>query len=384
LKWKNEVYRLRGLKFMSNKRLKELDILRAIAFIFVVAQHTLGGFSNVKGINHLEFIVMKFIYVMAKTAVPIFFFISAISLFYVYFNKFNWKNYYIKRLKYVLIPYIIWSAINMHKLGNTEGFKNFTIQLIAGNGAFHLWYMGTILRVYLFFPAILWIGKKIYLMNTKIKTSIFVGLVIIYYEVSVYQNTISDKLSLFIFKTPTEVQNRIVSISFLFWFLYFVIGIYFALNYEYFKEKVLKYKVIIIVLYFMLFIYAYLNELEIVSFIRSLSLLYTICSILVFYILSIAFIRSDKVYKTMRFIGDYSFVSYMAHIIVINEVVNRIRLKFHTQDYLVLGLLAWSITSIITPVIFSLISYIPYSQYITGIRKVPPKLIIKDSFNVSN
>lgn len=369
---------------MSNKRLKELDILRAIAFIFVVAQHTLGGFSNVKGINHLEFIVMKFIYVMGKTAVPIFFFISAVSLFYVYFNKFNWKSYYIKRLKYVLIPYIIWSAINMHKLGNADSFKNFTIQLIAGNGAFHLWYMGTILRVYLFFPAILWIGKKVYLMNSRIKTSIFVGLVIIYYEVSVYQNTISDKLSLFIFKTPTEVQNRIVSISFLFWFLYFVIGIYFALNYEYFKEKVLKYKVIIIIIYFMLFIYAYLNELEIVSFTRSLSLLYTICSILVFYILSIALVRSDKVYKTMRFIGDYSFVSYMAHIIVINEVVNRIRLKFHTQDYLVLGLLAWSITSIITPVIFSLISYIPYSQYITGNKKVPPKLIIKDSFNVSN
>jgi len=369
---------------MSNKRLKELDILRAIAFIFVVAQHTLGGFSNVKGISYLEFIVMKFIYVMAKTAVPIFFFISAISLFYVYFNKFNWKNYYIKRLKYVLIPYIIWSAINMYKLGNTDRFKNFIIQLIAGNGAFHLWYMGTILRVYLCFPAILWIGKKVYLMNTKIKTSIFVGLVIIYYQVSVYQNTISDKLSLFIFKTPTEVQNRIVNISFLFWFLYFVIGIYFALNYEYFKEKVLKYKIIIIIIYFISFTYVYLNELEIVSFARSVSLLYTISSILVFYIVSLTFIGNDKVYKTMKFIGDYSFVSYMAHIIVINEVVNRIRLKFHTQDYLVLGLLAWSITSIITPVIFSLISYIPYSQYITGTKKVQKKLTIKDSFNVSN
>lgn len=369
---------------MSDKRLKELDILRAIAFIFVVAQHTFGGFSNVKGINHLEFIIMKFIYVMAKTAVPIFLFISAVSLFYVYFKKFNWKSYYIKRLKYVLIPYIIWSAINMYKLGNKDHFKDFIVQLIAGNGAFHLWYMGLILRVYLFFPAILWTAKKVYLMNTKIKTSIFVGLVIIYYQVSMYQNIIADKVSLFIFKTPTELQNRIVSISVLFWFLYFVIGIYFVLNYEYFKEKVLKYKVIIIIVYFMSFIYVYLNELEIVSFTRSVYLLYTISSILVFYIVSIAFISSDKVYKTMRLIGDYSFVSYMAHIIVINEVVNRIRLKFHTQDYLVLALLAWSITSIITPIIFKLISYIPYSQYITGTKKVSRKPNIEGHINVSS
>lgn len=364
---------------MTNNRLKELDVLRAVAFIFVVAQHTLGGFSNVKGINHLEFIIMKFVYVMAKTAVPIFLFISAVALFYVYLNKFNWKKYYIKRLKYVFIPYIIWSAINIYKLGNTDQFKDFILQLIAGNGAFHLWYMGTILRVYLFFPIILWAGRKLYLMNGEIKTSIFIGLVIIYYEVSAYQNIIADKLSLFIFKTPTELQSRIVSISFLFWFIYFVIGIYFALDYKYFKEKVLKYKVILAIVYFSSFIYAYLNELEVVHFVRSMYLLYTMSSILFFYMISLVLISSDKIYKVMRLIGDYSFVAYMAHVIVINQVVNRIRLKYHTQDYLVLGLLAWSITSIGTPVVFWLISYIPCSQYVTGnknIKKIKYKPLI--------
>lgn len=368
---------------MTNKRLKELDILRAVAFIFVVAQHTLGGFSNIKGINYLEFTIMKFIYVVAKTAVPIFFFISAVALFHVYFNKFDWKKYYIKRLKYVLIPYIIWSAINMYKLGNTDYFKNFVVQLIAGNGAFHLWYMGTILRLYLFFPAILWSARKVYLMNTNIKTSIFIGLVIIYYEVSVYQNIIADRLSLLIFRTPTELQSRIVNISFLFWFLYIVIGIYFALGYEYFKEKVLKYKTTITVVYFILVIYAYLNELEIVGFIRIAYLLYTISSLLFFYMISLSLTSKNKIYKGMKLIGDYSFAAYMAHIVVINELVNRIRLKYHTQDYLLLGLLAWSITSIMTPIFFSLISYIPFSQFITGTKKTPIKLDIMEPFKLS-
>lgn len=369
---------------MSNKRLKELDILRAVAFIFVVAQHTLGGFSNVKGINYSEFIIMKFVYVMAKDAVQIFFFISAVGLFYVYFNKFDWKSYYIKRLKYVLIPYIIWSAINIYKLGNKDQFRDFIVQLVAGNGAFHLWYMGTILRVYLLFPAILWFVKKVYLMNAKIKTCIFIGLVILYYEVSKYQNIIADKLSLFIFKTPTEIQSRIVNISFLFWFIYFVIGIYFALNYEYFKERVLKYKKVIIIVYFISFIYAFLNELEIVHFVRSIYLLYTVISILFFYMLSLRLANNDKVYKVMRLIGNYSFVAYMAHIIFINKLVNRIRLEFHTKDYLVLGLIAWSTTSIVVPVIFSLISYIPYSEYITGAKRTRKKLMnVMDFFKLS-
>lgn len=367
---------------MNNKRLKEFDILRAIAFIFVVAQHTLGGFSNIKGISYLEFIIMKFIYVMAKTAVPIFFFISAVSLFYVYFNKFNWKTYYIKRFKYVIIPYIIWSAVNMYELGNTERFKDFIVQLIAGNGAFHLWYMGTILRVYLCFPAILCIAKKVCLLSTKIKTSIFAGLTVAYYVITIYKDDITDKLSLFIFTNPSEVQHKIVSVSVLFWFLYLVLGIYFALNYEYFKKKILEYKNIVVIIYFVLFVYAYLNEIGVIQLIKSIYILYTVFSILAFYILSVSLVDKSQIYESMKFISDYSFVSYMAHIIVINQLVNYIRIKFHTKDYLILGLLAWSITSIITPLIFSLITYIPYSQYITGTKKVPRKISIKNYFNV--
>lgn len=369
---------------MNNKRLKELDILRAIAFIFVVAQHTLGGFSNIKSISYLDFVTMKFVYVMAKTAVPIFLFISAVSLFYVYFNKFNWKNYYMKRIKYVLIPYIIWSAINMVMLGNEDRFKNFIVQLIAGNGAFHFWYMGTIIRLYLIFPIILWAAKKVYSMNIKVRASVFIGTIVMYYIVSVHQTTIADKISFFIFKNPTDLQHRIVNISILFWFLYFVMGIYFALNYEYLKKKVLEYRKSILIIYCMLFVYSYLNELDKIQFVRSLSLLYTVFSILAFYVLSDALVSNYKAYRGMKFISDYSFAAYMAHIMVINAVVNYIRLKFNNIDYLILGLLAWGITSVATPILFSLISYIPCSQYVTGVKGGWKKINIKLFLNIFN
>ena len=63
---------------MKQERLQEIDILRAIAFIFVVVQHTLGGYSNIEGIPYSSFTVMKLMYVMAKIAVPNFLFIYAI------------------------------------------------------------------------------------------------------------------------------------------------------------------------------------------------------------------------------------------------------------------------------------------------------------------
>ena len=58
--------------------------------------------------------------------------------------------------------------LNMIALGNRERFQDFIIEIIAGNGAYHLWYMGMIIRVYLFFPIILWVCTKVHLMNIKV------------------------------------------------------------------------------------------------------------------------------------------------------------------------------------------------------------------------
>lgn len=366
---------------MKRERLNEIDILRGIAFIFVVVQHTLGGFSNIKGLPYSSYTVMKIMYVMGKPAVPMFLFISAVALFYVSFNNFDWKKYYAKRIKYILIPYVIWSAINMIKLGNEERFKDFIVQVIAGNGAFHLWYMGMALGLYLIFPILLWIAKRIHSLDIKIRTSLFVLLLCLYYQISKYQSVISDNTARFIFGTPTEVQQRIINISILFWFIYFVLGVYLALNYGYIKKKLVEFKVGIYGAYGLLFIYAYLNEINKVKYVRILSLLYMIVSILAFYLISVKLVEKVKVYKAMKFIGDYSFASYMAHVIVINYVANDIMIRFNTRNYLIVGVLTLIITVVVTPVFIKLISFIPFSEYITGSKVSRKKFTIKEEYS---
>jgi len=354
---------------MKQDRLQEVDVLRAIAFICVVVQHTLGGYSNIEGIPYSSFTIMKLIYVMGKPAVPIFLFISAVALFYAHSKKFDCKSYYLKRVKYIFIPYVIWSAINMIELGNEDRFKDFFLQVIAGNGAFHLWYMGMVLGIFLIFPIILWIVKKIHLMKVKIKIGIFIFLFCLYYLLLRFQSDVSNSLGNFIFGTPTELQQRIIDISALFWYLYFLLGIYFILNYEYIKRKVIQYKGVIFVSYGFLFVYSYLNEIEKVESIKLIYLLYMVVSILVFYLVAVNLSEKNIVYKILKLIGDYSFGAYMAHIIVINYISNKIIIELDTRNYLLVGVLTLILTVIITPGLMKMISYIPYSEYITGAKR---------------
>ena len=355
-----------AINLIKKERLKELDVLRAIAFIFVVEQHTMGGYSNIKGISCFYYEIFKFFYTFAKPAVAVFLCISAISLSYVYLNEFNYKKYYIKRIKYIYIPYIIWSIIYSFNSGQANNFSNSFIQILAGNACFHLWYMGMIIRLLLYFPIILWVAKKIHNQNIKLRIVVLITLILSYYEVSKYQNIISDKLIHFIFNNPTEIQEKIVNISPLFWFLYFVLGIYICLNYENFKTKILKFKIPVMITYMLLFIYAYLNEMDKVKFVRSLSLLYFVFTILFWYILSVSLSSKIKVYNCFNFISKFSFASYLAHVLVVSRVVNDVRLYFH--DWLIVGLITWITTSLLTPLLIKFISYIPYSQFITGVN----------------
>lgn len=354
---------------MKQERLREIDVLRGIAFIFVVVQHTLGGYSNIEGIPYYSYIIMKMLYIMATPAVPIFLFISAVALFYSHFKKLDCKNYYLKRIKYILIPYIIWSAINMIKLGNEDRFKDFIIEVIGGNGAFHLWYMGMVIRIFLFFPIILWIVKKVNLLKVKYRIGIFILLSAIYYVVLKFQGDISENLGQLIFGIPTEIQQRIIDISPLFWYLYFLIGICFILNYNYFKKKIMQYKSIILASYIVLLSYSFFNEIGLIGSVKLAYLLYMIISIVIFYMAAVKLAEKNMIYEIIKIIGNYSFGAYMAHIIVVNYVSNEIIIEFETRNYLFVGVLTLIITVIVTPLFMKIISYIPFSEYVTGSKR---------------
>ncbi|WP_035293393.1 acyltransferase [Clostridium sp. KNHs214] len=357
----------------KSKRLKEIDVLRVIAFIFVVEQHSMGGYSNIKGISYSYFKIFKFVYTMAKPAAAAFFCISAITLLKSYSEKFDCKIYYTKRIKKIILPYMIWSIIFIFRYGKYEGFTNLFGQILSGNAYYHLWYMGMIMRIYLYLPIILFIANNIHNKKMGLRVLTFLTLIIGYYYISKYQNVISNKCIQTIFTNPTKVQRKFINVSPLFWYLYFVIGIYIGLNYESFKKNISKIKIPVTLIYISLLIYAYLNEIKIIKYNRCLGLLYFVFSILFWYVISLYLSNKVRIYSLFNFIGRYSFAGYIIHVPVIQRIASILMGTFHLTNWLVIGLLTWVSTSLVAPLLVKLISYIPYSELITGIKSVSKK-----------
>jgi peptidoglycan/LPS O-acetylase OafA/YrhL len=223
---------------------------------------------------------------------------------------------------FIFIPYIIWSAISMYNLAMKK-ICQFLMQLIGGNAAYHFWYLGMVIRMFIYFPLILWAAKKIHAMNIKIRIAVFLFLVTLYYFISGYQGAIVNSVAAFLFGTPDELEFKIVNISLLFWYLYFMLGVYMAFNYRYIKGKLLQYKAAVFVCYGISYVYAVLHEIHKVPFIRPMYLMHVVMSIAAFYLISIMIAEKRIVFRPLKFIGDYSFAAYMAHVIVIQYTANR-------------------------------------------------------------
>lgn len=149
---------------MTKKRLKELDIMRALAFIFVVTQHIIGGYSYIEKVPKNERLILKMLYIVAKPAVPIFLTISAISLFYVYYDNFHWKKYYIKRVKYILFMLFTILAVYILALYLANFKKLYNKLKFIGDYSFAAYMSHIIVLNWVANYLQLWFGIKDYLI----------------------------------------------------------------------------------------------------------------------------------------------------------------------------------------------------------------------------
>lgn len=144
------------------------DVLRALAIIGIVLLHSatplLYEFNN---ISAFDWHVANFYDSIARWSVPIFFMISG------YLNLNSLENnesiflFYKNRFIKVVIPFVFWAIcyfllpffldpnINIIQvLSNVNNYKEFIYQLLFGPVYYHLWFIYTILVLYLFTPLI--------------------------------------------------------------------------------------------------------------------------------------------------------------------------------------------------------------------------------------
>jgi len=333
----------------QNKRIIELDYLRASAFCAVVLQHVLGYFGRQSVTTYQHSILLGLIFGMVKFAVPMFVFLSGMVLFHTYYEKLNYLKFLRKRLVTIFIPFLLFTVF--YVLYPNQNIFDITFQwllnliplLIYGSGKYHLWYVAMIFQGFLLLPILIWIFKKIeaWLMNKK---RIYVYFFILFF-LSLYVVYITYYYQLFGFINQPLIKSfffKMHSVGFVSYIAYFFLGAVAARYYDQWIMFVNKHKWSITGM--MLLAYGYIEiygirnsqdfiDLNLYSTLNLRFFVFTVATILFMYWFSLRitnyFVSLDKniivksiIVKSIAFISKYSFFAYLVHAFVLNEVNN--------------------------------------------------------------
>ncbi|WP_434578077.1 acyltransferase [Thermoanaerobacterium thermosaccharolyticum] len=150
---------------MTKSRIDEIDVLKGISIIAVLIIHTTGIAVSDLDKSSLSYIVFAVLNRFSQFAVPAFIFASSMLLMYNYGDSNDWKLFYKKRFKNVLLPYIVWTmiyGIYLYVIYNEPLKSILTVEnLFLGGMFYHLYFIVIIVQLYLLFPILLYIYKLI-------------------------------------------------------------------------------------------------------------------------------------------------------------------------------------------------------------------------------
>ncbi|SDN18262.1 Peptidoglycan/LPS O-acetylase OafA/YrhL, contains acyltransferase and SGNH-hydrolase domains [Paenibacillus sp. yr247] len=153
---------------LSRPKLLEIDIVRAIAIIAVLVIHGTSGATQLP----LGTSSQAVFFILNKAnlfTVPLFIWISGVVLFYTYYDRWEpgmSRLFWTKRLRRILIPYVLWSIFyylyNQFMFHGKISFDAMYVikLLLSGNASYHLYYMVIIVQFYLLFPLLITAARK--------------------------------------------------------------------------------------------------------------------------------------------------------------------------------------------------------------------------------
>lgn len=366
----------RGM-YMIKGRLIELDVMRIIGFLMVVDQHILGGYAQSIEASFGDSMILHFLYLLGRPAVPMFIAITGFTLFHVNYQKNNIKEFYTKRISTIVVPYLFWSIVSILIFKRYDMFQDLLPVLMTGTASYHLWYMGMSIRLYMWFPMVLplisWIVKK----NSTVKKAVFALFCILFWILFKEKVYLVNKLAIILFDAPSLLEKRFIEYSPVFWSIYFICGIVVFLKYERFKAFVLKHSRTIILTYLPLIFYMYYTQVcDILpdQFPRipnehALYILYMLYTTTLVYIISAKVSKLIERYKKYILeLGELSYGAYLIHVIVLQYIAPIVRNLMPAESLLVSGIIIFIVVSILSFAICNIILFVPLSRYIIGVK----------------
>lgn len=361
---------------MDRSHNQNIDILKGLACLCVVYIHATNIFSYV-GENKFAnlHLILSPLLVLANCGVPIFFIISG-YLSKNTLQKYGYKNMLLKKIKTLLIPYIIWNVFYMliEFAGHfvlpgafADLTKGSVIDLLVNILGIPfikppiynpLWFIRSLFLIFLILPIINYIVKNIW----GEVTLIIISLILMFVNIPVFYNN-----GFFL--------NRSVP--------FFIIGLLVAMNEEKIKsayQKTYKYIIGVAGLAIVLtYIDGYLYYLAKISLPNKFDAVYhifdmvTICiMIFVIYMLVKMKRENDNFKRLLIYISGYSFMIYVLHGKVIS-ILQVLSIKLLTQNILsiFLEILIFPVIAVVVNICIAYLcrKYIPKVYcFITGGR----------------
>lgn len=384
---------------MPKERVAEWDVLRGIAFLVIVLQHSIGQFAYRKDTSLFDAYTLAAIYHLVKFGVPAFVLLTGATLFYNYYGKLNYLAFIRKRTIDVLVPYFLWTAIYyvyifQEKNINLEWFKEVAQQVLVPTQAYHLWYIIMIFQFYFLFPLFLkwitWAKEREDQNETQTLNSLLVltgiGYMFLMWTSYKYLPYHASEYSDFI---QYLITNR--NLNFLFYSFYFVFGAVIAIELERWR------KIIEGSFYWniLLFVFAYgwagyelfagtgyslpIN-LNWSTTLKPSMFSLVFCELIAFYMIAIKVTQKNNwINKMFSWLGKYSFGAYLVHALVLGVLMKRINAFQLTypdlnQHYVLVTFLSFLIVSAVSASTCFMISMIPFGRFLIGATGSKKKL----------
>ncbi|WP_284640546.1 acyltransferase [Paenibacillus silviterrae] len=234
---------------MNKQRLTEIEYLRAFAFLAVVLQHTIGHYAYIQGTSLADGVMLGFLLLAAKFAVPMFIFITGLVLFYNDKGKVPYGTFLRKRSKDILLPYLLWSILysiidNRSALTDWTFLRELGLDLVTGKASYHLWYIVMIFQFYLAYPflrsGILWAHKK--LQNRYALYMVLIATGVFYAWLTTQQSAFEAAAAALAIPVITPLFTEYIDRNALFFFFYFVLGAFTGLYVQHVLQAVYRWR----------------------------------------------------------------------------------------------------------------------------------------------
>lgn len=358
----------------SNKKwINELDYLRGIAIIAVIAIHcfhlpfpNLVSYFGTTVTNDDIILYNNFVGGYSNFAVPLFVFISGIATSYNYNGKFQILNFYLKRLISIIPSYTfisLLSILGLSVFGGLPTIKEVLYMLLYGKANGPLWFIILILELYIIYPII----EKFYTYFSNKKMEIYFLLSCLLIQLIF---TSSWDTFLLIFKSITD--GKFWNPIFLKYLFYFILGIYSPSRLDILRHDITNYKFIplvgisLVLNWYILFLSKDLRGF--VNFWYSLSeLLFNLVMFAICFKLSVYLYFTNSLFSQwICSIGRYSFSIYLIHpflIYIISFLLFFLGLDFNNFSYYHIQFMSTILLSYFSSYI---LSYLPYSKWFIG------------------